>query len=57
MSTGLLIFGNSGNGKTFTARALAKEFRVTKIEFDQVINFITEFVRMKFGTAVGSVET
>lgn len=51
MSTGIIIFGNSGNGKTVTARALAKEFGVTKIEFDYVINFVTEFVRIKFGKA------
>lgn len=48
MNNGLLIYGNSGNGKTYTARVLAKDFGLKKIEFDYVISFITELLRIKF---------
>ena len=51
MGSGLLIYGTSGNGKTYTTRILAKDFGLTKIEFDHVINFVTELVRNKFGKA------
>ena len=51
MNSGLLIYGTSGNGKTYTSRILAKDFGLTKIEFDHVINFVTELVRIKFGKA------
>ena len=49
MNNGLLIYGNSGNGKTYTARVLSKDFGLKKIEFDYVISFITELLRIKLG--------
>ena len=51
MSSCLLIYGTSGNGKTYAANILAKNFDLTKIEFDHVISFVTELVRIKFGKA------
>jgi len=49
MIKGLLIYGTSGNGKTYTTRLLSKNFGLHKIEFDYVISIITELVRNKFG--------
>ena len=48
MIKGLLIYGISGNGKTYVTRKLSKDFGFKKVEFDYVISIITEIVRAKF---------
>jgi len=48
MIKGLLIYGISGNGKTYVTRKLSKDFGFKKIEFDYVVSIITEIVRKKF---------
>jgi len=48
MIKGLLIYGISGNGKTYVTRKLSKDFGFKKIELDYVVSIITEIVRKKF---------
>lgn len=49
MESCLIIYGVSGNGKTFAARLLSTKLNITQVEFDNVINFITELTRIKIG--------
>ena len=45
----LVVYGLSKNGKTFTSQILAKNLNVKLISFDEIINFISEYIRMKNG--------
>lgn len=45
----LLVYGTSGNGKTYTSRILSKKGGILNVEMDMIINIITECVRAKFG--------
>ena len=47
MASCLVVYGLSKNGKSFTSRILAKNLNVKLIPFDEVINFISEYVRVK----------
>ena len=49
MGSCLVVYGLSKNGKSFTSRILAKNLNVKLIPFDEVINFISEYVRVKNG--------
>ena len=49
MESCLIICGISGNGKTFAGRLLSSKLKIIEIEFDHVINFITEMTRIKIG--------
>ena len=49
MESCLIICGISGNGKTFAGRLLSSKLEITQIEFDNVINFISEMTRIKIG--------
>lgn len=49
MSSCVLIYGNPGNGKTYAADILHKKLYGKWIQFDIIINFLSEFVRLKFG--------
>ena len=45
----LVVYGLSKNGKSFTSGILAKNLNVKLISFDEVIFFISEYVRIKYG--------
>ncbi len=43
----LVVYGLSKNGKSFTSQILAKNLNVKLIPFDEIINFISEYIRIK----------
>ena len=49
MESCLIICWISGNGKTFAGILLSSKLKIIEIEFDHVINFITEMTRIKIG--------
>jgi len=48
MKSGIIIFGEPKSGKTFTCYLLKNFIDVKFIHFDDVINFISELLRLKF---------
>lgn len=51
MSSCVIVYGSSGNGKTYTSRILSKTFNFPLIPMDHVIDFVSESVRKKFGNS------
>ena len=45
----LVLYGHSGNGKTYTSKILASHLNAKLIPFDEIINIISEYTRKKIG--------